>query len=647
MSYDAVQQYNAAMKAGEKYYKSCVHDGKYPYLSTLDYILDNSSAVKGTDLGIIDIPTELIVGTKTEGRTTGFAGNFMPILSHNTEFAAKWISLCDAHLSESGIRDAIKCYEYLGRFYVLEGNKRVSVLKHFGAPTISGHVERIVPELSNEPEAVAYYEFTEFYKKSRTYLFRFDKPGQYSKLQAALGFDADHVWTEDEQRAVRSAFAFFRATLSKHHPGQSQTSISYAFLVWLQLYSISEIREMSESELAGRIAGIWPQVLSNQRDGPITMSTQEPVAPTSLLAKLTEKSHIQAAFVYETEPENSSWSKAHEEGRLYAERELRKAVTTMAYSLHSLSDAETVIEKAISDGAEVVFTTTPSMINGCRRIAAKHSGIKIFNCSVSMPFPGVRTYYSRIHEGKFVSGAIAGALCKDGNIGYIASNPIFGVPASINAFALGAMMTNPDSRIKLVWSCTEEKPVETLLEQGITVISNRDVPLKNQPMETWGLCRLDEQGKLTSVASPYWNWGSFYFRILRSILNGSWNGAEGSVSGTAVNLWWGMLSGTVGMRLSDELPEGVHRLGDILKSSLKNGSLDPFHAKITDQNGIIKNDGTRTLSAEEIISMDWLCDRVEGYIPPFDELLPKSRETVRLLGIYRDSIPPEKGGILL
>ena len=63
--------------------------------------------------------------------------------------------------------------------------------------------------------------------------------------------------------------------------------------------------------------------------------------------------------------------------------------------------------------------------------------MRVLNCSASMPYTGVRTYYSRIYEGKFLTGAIAGAMSRDGLIGYVASNPIFGVPASINAFALG------------------------------------------------------------------------------------------------------------------------------------------------------------------------------------------------------------------
>ena len=40
--------------------------------------------------------------------------------------------------------------------------------------------------------------------------------------------------------------------------------------------------------------------------------------------------------------------------------------------------------------------------------------------------------------------------------------------------------------------------------------------------------------------------------------------------------------------------------------------------------------------------MDWLCDNVDGSIPGFDELLPRSQGLVRLLGLYRESLAPQK-----
>mgnify|MGYP007031455233 CR=1 FL=1 len=53
-------------------------------------------------LGLVDIPAESIVGTKTAGRHTAFASNFMPLLEDDTEFAVKWSNLCLSliHISE-------------------------------------------------------------------------------------------------------------------------------------------------------------------------------------------------------------------------------------------------------------------------------------------------------------------------------------------------------------------------------------------------------------------------------------------------------------------------------------------------------------------------------------------------------------------
>ena len=65
---------------------------------------------------------------------------------------------------EEGIREPIKVYEYMNRFYVEEGNKRVSVLKFFGAVTIPAQVIRILPPKGEAPELKRYYEFLDFYR---------------------------------------------------------------------------------------------------------------------------------------------------------------------------------------------------------------------------------------------------------------------------------------------------------------------------------------------------------------------------------------------------------------------------------------------------------------------------------------------------
>ena len=61
--------------------------------------------------------------------------------------------------------------------YVLEGNKRVSVLKHFEADSIPAYVYRLVPEWQDTPEIRLYYEFLEFYKDTNIAYLTFSKEG--------------------------------------------------------------------------------------------------------------------------------------------------------------------------------------------------------------------------------------------------------------------------------------------------------------------------------------------------------------------------------------------------------------------------------------------------------------------------------------
>ena len=140
-----LEDYKNALKSGQRAYRACVARGQSPYLAVLDDILVNVNIVAQEPLGLVEIPAESIVGTKTSGRHTAFAPNFMPLLEPDTEFAGKWSNLCDAHLDE-GIHTPIIAYEFLNKFYVQEGNKRVSVLKYFDAVRIAGTVTRLVPE---------------------------------------------------------------------------------------------------------------------------------------------------------------------------------------------------------------------------------------------------------------------------------------------------------------------------------------------------------------------------------------------------------------------------------------------------------------------------------------------------------------------
>lgn len=647
---EASEQYDYALKQGQKYYRTCVMHGQYPYPQVLDELIDESMCAGHESLGIVDIPAELIVGTKSVGRKNSFAGNFMPLLPHETEFGSKWVQLCKAHLSDEGIRDPIKCYEYMGRFYVAEGNKRVSVLKSYGAPNIPGKVTRIVPEYSEDTPVQVYYEFMHFYKLSGTYLVSFTRPGSYAKLQAALGFEAEHVWTENERRAFTSSFIRFRDAFIPVQPEGGKITPAAALLVWLRVHGFSEIHDMTAAELTASIEAVLPDIQLLISDIQIEVSAAPEKGPQpGFLDRIIgtgRPTHLNIAFIYTSSPENSAWTHGHDMGRIYLEEKLGDKVSVRTY-LTTLADAEETMEQAVAEGAQVIFATTPPLISACLRVSVRHPAVKILDCALSLPFTGVRTYYSRLYEAKFITGAIAGAMAKEDHIGYVANYPIMGVPAAINAFALGAQLTHPGVKIKLRWSCLPDDPVAEFEAEGIHVISNRDTVAKEHRAwaYNWGTYILMPDGSCRPLTSSCWNWGKLYRKIIQSIFDGGWSLA--AAKALPVNYFWGMSSGVIDVEISSSVPSGVHQLADILKQGIKSGAVDPFFRTVRDQSGALRCDGETHLTLDEVISMNWLCDNVEGSIPAFEDTLETSHELIRLLGIYRDSIPPEKEGVIL
>ena len=215
------------------------------------------------------------------------------------------------------------------------------------------------------------------------------------------------------------------------------------------------------------------------------------------------------------------------------------------------------------------------------------------------------------------------------------------MPTGINAFALGAQLTNPRAKVLLRWSCLPGNHIEEFRQKDIHVISNKDAPTPDklhQDFGGYGTYVMEDDGSLVPLASPFWRWGRFYEHVVRSILAGTWEDNEGM----AVNYWWGVRSGVIDVALSEKLPEGLRLLVDMLRRGLRDGSIEVFRRHLVAQDGRVINDGSRSLGMNELLHMDWLCENVEGSIPPFEALLPYAQPTVRELGIYRDSIPMEK-----
>lgn len=646
---EAKEEYLKANKQALKEYKELVAAGKSPHPAVLDEIRPKGSSDIYTDIGLVEIPIERIVGTKSAGRITAFTPTFLPLLDPSSEFANKWMILCDAHLSAQGIRDPILCFEYLGNFYVQEGNKRVSVLRSFGSPRITGNVLRIMPEKSDDPRVIAYMEFLDFYKDSKIYDVQFTQPGQYAKLLSALGKEPGSPWSQWDCRTFNAYISYFKEAFQKLSKGQSNMTWEEALLMWLEVYSFRDIGRLSSSELLDVLSQMWKDLEGIAEETPVAVSVA-PTQQSASLAKVISRlilptpNHVNVAFIHPLDPTISAWVKGHDTGREYLEMLLGDKVTVRSYfHADTPQQAQELLEQAVTEGADLVFTTSPQLSRATLRAALKYPKVRFLNCSLDVPYSNIRSYYSRMYEAKFITGAIAGAMADDDRIGYIGDYPIYGVPASINAFALGAQMTNPRAKVDLRWTCLPGNPVAEFAQLGYEVISNRDVPTHGQGFHEYGAFGtyfVDKDGTLTPLASPIWQWGNFYEEVTRSVLEDTWE--QNIDSKKPLNYWWGLSSGIIDVEMSPKLPDSIQYLAKVLRQGLQDGSIDPFARRIVAQDGTVKNDGSHRFTPDELLHMDWLCENVTGFIPEFHQVLPVSQPMVRELGLHRESIPREK-----
>lgn len=628
------QEYTEALKLGKKEYKSCVSQGRFPYLPVLDDILSREEVRTEQNMGLIQIPLDFVVGTSTMGRTYSFAANFMPILRENTEFAVKWANLSDAQINE-GIRDPIVAYEYMNRYYVVEGNKRVSVLKYFKADSIVANVTRKIPKYSEDEDVKIYYEYMKFNEITGLFNIEFSKLGMAEQLLKLTGCTTR--WDPEVRSEFNSLLLHFTKAYEFRGGSKLPITVGDALTAFINVYGYKESLAMSDAEMNTNVVKCWNEfvVLTHKHTVGLVMDPTSVQEKKSLLSYLlpTSNRKFTVAFLYPKSPEESDWIYAHELGRNYLEETFSEQMKTICCvsGVHEENVGD-VLNEVIRNGADIVFEVAPQMMKPSLKIAVDHPDVKILNCTLNTPHKYIRTYYARMYEAKFIAGVIAGALADNNKIAYIADYPIYGMIANINAFALGASFTNPRAQIYLEWSTKKDYDRERFLsENDISVVSDQDMITPSDAKRQFGLYRI-EDGRTLNLAMPLWNWGIFYEKMIQSILAGSYQ-TEGNSEDRALNYWWGMSAGVIDMICSNNVPAGVRRLAEHLKHDIKKGDMVPFYGEIYSQDGELRNKSNVAMKPEAIMEMDWLVANVKGSIPAMDTLIDAAQTVVQLKGV--------------
>lgn len=632
--------YEQACKLGRQAWHAGISKGLTGYLPSLDGVVQTGNVASEISLGLVEIPLKKIVGTYTHSRSIAFAQNFMPLMPTRSEFASKWMNLYQAHIEE-GIRDPIKVYEYYNLFYVVEGNKRVSVLKAVDAASIHANVIRMVPK-KDETDITncIYYEFMDFYNKTAINTIWFSVPGRFKELEQYLQRYKPNL-NKGESKSKHFMADVYRPFRSIYYSlGGDKKSITTgdAFINYIKIYGMPNAIDESHRE---SISKFMPEldVLDNHTAQQV--KTDPIVTPkrsvfTSLTEFITPRKQLKIAFVYSSTPNTSGWVNAHELGRLHIDNVFEDQIITHKIECVPENDEAYDTLKILAEKKyDIIFTTSPTYIAPTLKAAIEFPNVKFFTCAGTHSYNNLTLYFGRIHEPWYLLGMIAGTVTKTNKIGYIAPFPISEVVAGVNAFALGAQAVNPQAIIKPAWtykwqkSDREEDVVRYLHESGVDIISNESMPIPGNPSKEYGVYAVgnqeDEYKPKIHYAMAIWDWGVFYEQVIQNILSGTWKTVyENSMAGQKpMNFWLGMDTGIVDIMHSNRnVTTPTKKLINSMRKSIIRNEFNIFEGPIYDQNNNLKILDDEIATYEQIITMDWFVKGVEGEIPPLEDLTP-------------------------
>ena len=235
----------------------------------------------------------------------------------------------------------------------------------------------------------------------------------------------------------------------------------------------------------------------------------------------------------------------------------------------------------IDQGAKMIFATSFGYMDYMLEVAADHPDVKFFHCGGYKQADNAINYLGKIYQARYLSGIVAGMKTETNKIGYIAAFEIPEVVRGINAFTLGVRSVNPDATVEVLWTHNWNDPPNekeasfALIDNGCDIIAQHQTgPANLQAAEAkgvWGIgyhADMNEAAPEACLTSPYWNWGPYYTKAVKEVMDGTWE---------AVNYWGGMDEDVI--RLADlgkNAPAGAADAVAKAKAAIKDGSLKVF-----------------------------------------------------------------------
>jgi basic membrane protein A and related proteins len=332
----------------------------------------------------------------------------------------------------------------------------------------------------------------------------------------------------------------------------------------------------------------------------------------------SDSAAFKVAFIYVGPHDDHGWSQAHDNGRIYVQKQLgSKVKTTFKELVPEGPQTCQVIESLVRDGNKLIFATSFGFQNCMVSEAKKHSDVKFEQATGTAQSKNLAEYFGAGEDSIYLSGMAAGAATKKGVIGYVVPFAIPEVIRHANAFALGAQATHPGVKVRLIWTNSwldvgkEKRAAQNLVAAGADVLGqNVDSPATGQFAESKGVPWVGYDSDARSFAPKQWltaavyNWGPYYLRRTKAAMNGSWK--TGFYYGTMKDGFTGLAP--YGPKVSSSTKSKIAKK----KSQILSGKFYEFAGPLYDQKGKLRVKKGQRLSVKDLYAMNWLVKGVIG-----------------------------------
>jgi len=253
-----------------------------------------------------------------------------------------------------------------------------------------------------------------------------------------------------------------------------------------------------------------------------------------------DKDSLKVGIVY-LDGARGGYSLAHDLGIVEAQLSLGLRDNQIMRKLYVNAAEPGMVESALADliamGANIIIATSWGFMDASESMSAKYPNVIFAHASgYKNNETNFKNYFGRIYQARYLGGIVAGLKTKSGKIGYVAAMDTSNseVTGGINAFAMGVESVNPKAKIYVNvtndWynPAADAQSARRLIGTGCDVIAQHvDTPqpqFEAEKANVWGIgynVDMTRDAPKAVITSVVWNWGNYYVRLLRSVIDGS------------------------------------------------------------------------------------------------------------------------------